>query len=158
MVRRYTVWASGRLDIVPDRYKSLYQWVLPGKYLGYVVFATFSWVSREPSSVADATSLIYNSVWTPVVGLAALACLLSVVFCSHPRWELLSVAALVGAMFTYPMTLVISGFTQHNDLKIGLAGMILGGLLFPTWRLLDLVKLVPRLPRGRLADTRKGVL
>lgn len=136
-----TIYSDGLESEVPERFRSLFRVFLPIKYLMFILFGASALVFSVPT-VAETTSVTYNDIWAFMVGVTATVSLLGLVFRLEKVELYASIALLVG-LATYPLLLlllVVQGMPERLPAAIGLFGF----LTLPTWRVLDIIRVIRR--------------
>ncbi|MDB5716253.1 MAG: hypothetical protein JWO15_3650 [Sphingomonadales bacterium] len=136
-----TIYSDDFEKEVPERFRTLFRVFLPAKYVIFILFGAAALTFKVPA-VTEVTSMTYNDIWAFMVGLTAAVSLLGLIF-RLEKVELYATIALVVGIATYPfflVTLVIGGQPDRLAAAIGLVGF----LFLPSWRILDIVRVIRR--------------
>lgn len=144
MLRRHSIWDPELLREVPARFRGLYTVLLPAHHLALMTFGLFSLVavhqrSSPPSTLEEATTVGFAGAWSAAVVLLS-ASALAALATRLGRTELVVLIALVCLLVSYPFALIAVGFSEGSAIRIALGFAMLGFLLLPAWRAVDLVR------------------
>jgi hypothetical protein len=131
-----TVWSTNALPLVPDRYKSLYTIVLPGVYIGLVLFGVSSFFVGS-KIITDFTVAWFSPAWAITTFVGACLSLIGLVFIKE-RAEMLGEFIVGIGLLIYMASTVLYMFGGSPTAVLTL---IFTGLRLVTvvWRVNDLV-------------------
>lgn len=153
-----TVWSKAAMPLIPERYRSLYRYLIPGIDVGVMAFGVSSLLLGS-KIVGDFTLPIFLPIWSGLTILGAAVGLASLVlFFEQPRlaWvELSGRIAVDLGLVTYAWFAVAYIAAGNVTTTLTLA-LVVVRLWASLWRVFDIIGEMVREERKRAAERLKG--
>lgn len=135
-----TVWSHYNTANIPARYRLLYTFVLPFKYLAISLYGMLS-ISGSVSSIDLVFGSIYGDMWSVGLAVAGFLAVLGVSFYARLIWvECVAAVTLVTLMLIYLGSLFTAAAVGAETFHVLSMLLVMMFLPMPAWRVLDIVR------------------